>query len=105
MNDDEQKIPMPKHVLFYEPADDVLAKAPAHFPAHSERCDMFHERGSLLMVGTFGDPQQQGPMAVFTMREATEEFVSADPFVLNPPGENRDHGAHEVEHRVGPIVA
>jgi uncharacterized protein len=83
VNDDERKIPTPKHVLFYGPADDVLAKAPAHFPAHSERCDMFHERGSLLTVGTFGDPQQQGSMAVFTTREAAEEFVNADPFVLN----------------------
>ena len=26
-----------KHVLFYTSADDVLTKAPAHFPAHSAR--------------------------------------------------------------------
>lgn len=72
-----------KYVLFYEPADDVLSKAPAHFPAHSERLDEFHARGELMMVGTFGDPQTEGSMSIFTTREAAEEFVSGDPFVLN----------------------
>ena len=37
-----------KYVLFYESADDVLAKAPAHFPAHRERLGAFRERGTLL---------------------------------------------------------
>jgi uncharacterized protein len=80
---DEPQTPAPKHVLFYTSADEVLAKAPEHFPAHSARCDEFHARGSLLMVGTFGDPQREGSMAIFTTREAAEEFVSGDPFVLN----------------------
>jgi uncharacterized protein YciI len=35
------------------------------------------------MVGTFGDPQNEGSMAIFTSREAAEEFVKDDPFVLN----------------------
>jgi uncharacterized protein len=72
-----------KYVLLYESADDVLSKAPAHFAAHSERGQEFHERGSLLAYGPFGDPQQEGSMAVFTTREAAEEFVRGDPFVLN----------------------
>jgi uncharacterized protein len=72
-----------KYVLFYESADDVLSKAPPHFPAHSARCDEFHARGTLLMVGTFADPQEEGSMAIFTTREAAEEFVNGDPFVLN----------------------
>ena len=72
-----------KYVLLYESADDVLAKAPAHYPAHSERADDFHERGTLLMVGTFADPQREGAMAIFKTREAAEEFVAGDPFVLN----------------------
>ena len=74
---------MTKHVLFYESADDVLAKAPEHYPAHSARCDDFHARGSLLMVGTFADPEADGSMAIFASREAAEEFVRDDPFVLN----------------------
>ncbi|HWT22950.1 MAG TPA: YciI family protein [Solirubrobacteraceae bacterium] len=72
-----------KYLLFYTPVEDVLARAPAHFPAHRARLDEFHARGDLLMVGTFADPRE-GSMAVFTSREAAEEFVAGDPFV--------DHG-------------
>ena len=72
-----------RYVLLYESADNVHEKAPVHFPAHSERLQEFHGRGTLLQVGTFGDPQAQGSMAVFTSREAAEEFVAGDPFVLN----------------------
>ena len=71
------------HVVLYEPADDVLERAPEHFPAHSARIREFHERGELLMVGTFGDPQREGSMAIFPTREAAEEFVAGDPFVLH----------------------
>ncbi len=73
----------PKYVLLYESAPGVHEKAPVHFPAHSDRLQRFHGRGDLLMVGAFGDPQTEGSMAIFTSREAAEEFVSADPFVLN----------------------
>jgi uncharacterized protein YciI len=71
-----------KYVLLYTPAEDVLAKAPLHFPAHNARIDAFHGRGAILMVGTFGDPVSQGSMAIFPTREAAEEFVAGDPFVL-----------------------
>ncbi len=70
-------------VLLYESADNVLGKAPVHFPAHSDRLQQFHQDGRLLMVGTFGDPQNEGSMAIFTTREAAEEFIAEDPFVLN----------------------
>ena len=72
-----------KYVLLYESADDVLTHAPVHFGAHSARCDDFHARGTLLMVGTFSDPQREGSMAIFATREAAEEFVRGDPFVIN----------------------
>jgi uncharacterized protein YciI len=72
-----------KYVLLYESADDVLSKAPAHFPAHGERLNHFRGRGDLLEVGTFGDPQAEGSMAIFGSREAAEEFAREDPFVLN----------------------
>jgi uncharacterized protein len=51
--------------------------------AHSARLQEFHARGDLLMAGTFGDRQNEGSMAIFTSREAAEEFVKDDPFVLN----------------------
>lgn len=72
----------PKCVLRYESAPDVMEKAPAHFPAHSARCDEFEERGDLLMVGTFADPRD-GALAIFRSRAAAEEFVAGDPFVLH----------------------
>ena len=72
-----------RYVLFYESADDVLARAPEHFPAHKARLDEFHARGDLLIVGTFGDPQTQGSMSIFSSREAAEAFAAGDPFVLN----------------------
>ena len=72
-----------KYVVLYQSADDVASKAPPHFLAHTARLDEFAARGLLLMVGPFGDPQAQGSMAIFTTREAAEEFVAGDPFVLN----------------------
>ncbi len=72
-----------KYVMFYESAPDVASRAGPHFAAHVERLNEFHDRGVLLMVGTFGDPQNEGSMAVFTTREAVEEFVAGDPFVRN----------------------
>jgi hypothetical protein len=72
-----------KYVLVYESADDVMSKAPAHFPAHGARLRDFHARGTLLMTGPFANPQEQGSMSIFTTREAAEEFAAGDPFVLN----------------------
>jgi uncharacterized protein YciI len=70
-------------VVLYTSADDVITKAPVHFPAHTARIDEFRERGEVVMIGTFGDPQAQGSMAIFTSRAAAEAFVAGDPFVLN----------------------
>lgn len=72
-----------KYVLFYQSAPDVRSKAPLHFAAHSARWAEFQARGTLLMIGTFADPQAEGSMAVFTTREDAEEFATSDPFVLN----------------------
>jgi uncharacterized protein len=90
-----------KYVLMYESADDVFAKAPAHFEAHLARGNDVHERGSLLMYGPFGDPQQQGSMAVFTSREAAESFAEGDPFVLN--GVVRDWQIREWDEVFVPV--
>jgi uncharacterized protein YciI len=72
-----------KYVVFYESADDVASKAPAHFAAHTARYRQFVDNGTLLMIGTFAHPQDEGSMAVFTTREAAEEFAQGDPFVLH----------------------
>jgi uncharacterized protein YciI len=70
-----------KYVLFYESGENVAVKAPEHFPAHQRWLTEYHERGELLMVGTFADPQAQGSMAIFSTRDAAEAFVAGDPFV------------------------
>jgi uncharacterized protein YciI len=72
-----------KYVLLYESAEDVAEKAPTHSAAHSRHWQPFRERGELLMIGPFGDPQSQGAMAIFTTRESAEEFAQSDPFVVN----------------------
>ena len=74
---------MRKYVVLYESADDVATRAPAHFAAHREWFTGFHERGELLGIGIFGDPQSEGSMGVFASRAAAERFVADDPFVLN----------------------
>jgi uncharacterized protein YciI len=71
-----------KFVLFYTSAPDVAAKAGPVFAAHKAHYEQFLARGVLLLLGTFEDAQADGSMAVFSTREAAEEFAAADPFVL-----------------------
>src|SRR3974377_865150 len=71
-----------KFVLFYESAPNVAVNAPPLMAAHRARGAEFAEGGSLLMIGTFGDPQNEGSMSVFTSRAAAEAFAQGDPFVL-----------------------
>jgi uncharacterized protein YciI len=71
-----------KYVLSYEPGGpDMPAKARLHFPEHAASWDAFRRDGSLLLIGPFTDGS--GAMAVFTSREAAEEFARQDPFVLH----------------------
>jgi len=72
-----------KYVLFDESADDVQDKAALHFPEHRAHGQEFHQRGLLLAYGPFANPQEEGSMAVFTTREAAEDFARGDPFVSN----------------------
>ena len=72
-----------KYVLFYESADNLLEKARLHFPAHKAYWTKFLANGTLLMIGTFTNPQEEGAMGIFTTRKAAEEFAQNDPFVLN----------------------
>ena len=71
-----------KAVVFYESAPDVATRAPAYIAEHRARWAEFGRRGELLMIGPFANAQE-GAMGIFTTREAAEEFVRGDPFVLN----------------------
>jgi hypothetical protein len=72
-----------KYVVLYKSAPNLDVNAPQHLPAHVARWKQFQERGELLMIGTFSNPQDEGSMSIFTTREAAEAFVKEDPFVLH----------------------
>ena len=86
-----------KYVVLYESSDDVRSKAPIHFPAHRARWEEFRSRGELLLIGTFSD--LSGAMGVFSTREAAEEFVKGDPFVLH--GGVKAWHIHEWNEAIG----
>jgi uncharacterized protein YciI len=71
-----------KIVSFYETAEGAMPGLIANFPAHRARLDEFHARGVLIAAGPLGNPPE-GAMAIFTTREAAEEFIAGDPFVTN----------------------
>ena len=71
-----------KFVSFYEMAPEALSKVADYFPAHRARLDDFHTRGVILAAGPLGNPPE-GAMAIFTTREAAEDFIRGDPFVIN----------------------
>jgi uncharacterized protein len=52
------------------------------YPRHRAYLDEFAKGGQVWMIGTFGDPATQGSMAIFRSREAAEEFMKNDPFML-----------------------
>jgi uncharacterized protein len=72
-----------QYVLFYEAGENFPASAPEHFPAHKARFEEFMRRGVLLALGPFTDEPAGGALAIFTTREAAQEFAAGDPFVLN----------------------
>jgi len=72
-----------KAVVFYESGPDVAVRAPAYLAEHRARWAEFGRRGELLMIGPFANAQEDGAMGIFVTREAAEEFVRGDPFVLH----------------------
>ena len=70
-----------RYVLFYDVAEDSRSRAQLHFAEHRARWIEFQARGTLLLIGPFTEPVPGGAMAVFTTREAAEEFARSDPFV------------------------
>lgn len=71
-----------KYVMFYEPSAEDLAGAPAHLAAHRERLDQFQARGTLVMAGPLLDGSHRA-LGIFTTREAAEDFIQGDPFVVH----------------------
>jgi len=91
-----------KYIVTYDLADGAYDLAMQHYPAHRARLDEFHRRGVLLMVGTFAD-EPVGAMAVFTTREAADEFMADDPFLEH--GVVGSHRVREWDEVLQPEVA
>jgi len=72
----------PKFLIIYEATPDGLALAGQHLPGHIARLELFHGRGTLLMAGPVMDPSGRA-FGVFTSREAAEDFMREDPFLLH----------------------
>ena len=71
-----------KYFMTYEATPAGLAKAPLHIAAHIARLDEFRARGAMLMAGPVMDGSGRA-FGVFWSREAADEFIAGDPFVLH----------------------
>ena len=49
------------------------------YPRHKAVVNKYIAKGEVIGIGPFGD---RGNMAIFKNREAAEEFVKEDPFIL-----------------------
>jgi len=57
-----------------------MAAVMAVYPRHKAVVDVFVARGDVIGIGPFTD--KGGNMAIFRSREAAEQFVKEDPFML-----------------------
>ncbi|MEF2978174.1 YciI family protein [Subtercola sp. YIM 133946] len=69
------------YVTLYTADPAGFARVAEVYPRHRAYLDAFAEGGGLWLIGSFGDPEVEGSMAVFRTRDAAEEFVANDPFV------------------------
>jgi uncharacterized protein YciI len=69
----------------YTSFEEAMSKAPDLIATHKARTLELHNQGTILMAGAFLDNRGEAlsTMAVCSTREAAEEFVRGDPFVLN----------------------
>lgn len=68
--------------MYYETNVEKLPLAREQFPAHKARLDAFKANGTLLMAGPFLNPAN-GALGIFISKEAAEEFIKGDPFVVH----------------------
>jgi uncharacterized protein len=68
----------------YASFEDAKTNAADDLAAHIKRSQELHEKGTLLMSGAFIEKKDEplSTMAVLTSREAAEEYITGDPFVI-----------------------
>jgi uncharacterized protein YciI len=71
-------------ILFYDLADDYLARRAAYRSEHLALVRQAFERGELALAGALADPAD-GAVLVFrgTPPQAAEAFAKADPYVTH----------------------
>lgn len=73
---------MSYYLLFYDVVDGFADRRAAFRAAHLALANQAHERGDLLMAGSFGDPVDGAVLLFRTSDPSTpERFASVDPYV------------------------
>lgn len=70
-----------KYLVTFQRTPDADSLVAEHFPAHQDLFLSYHQRGLLLAIGPLHEPANGEALAVFTSRDAAEEFLASDPFV------------------------
>jgi uncharacterized protein len=70
-----------KAVVIGEGAGASMETIMSVYPRHKIIADKYIERGDVIGMGPFTD-NVRGNMAIFKTREAAEQFVKEDPFIL-----------------------
>ena len=75
---------MKHYLLFYEAADDYLARRAEFRSEHLDQAWKANERGELVLAGTLVDPTD-GAVLLFLSEspDVAKKFAEADPFVRN----------------------
>ncbi|MGC3945949.1 MAG: YciI family protein [Chryseolinea sp.] len=68
-----------KTVVIGESSGAPMEKIMEVYPRHKAIVDKYIQRGDVIGIGPFTD---RGNMAIFRTRNAAEEFVKEDPFIL-----------------------
>ena len=68
-----------KAVVIGESSGATMEVIMSVYPRHKLVADKYIEKGDVIGIGPFSD---RGNMAIFKTREAAEEWVKEDPFIL-----------------------
>lgn len=68
-----------KAVVIGEPSGATMGTIMSVYPRHKAVVDKYIEMGVVIGIGPFAN---RGNMAIFKTREAAEQFVKEDPFIL-----------------------
>jgi uncharacterized protein YciI len=77
-----------KAVVFYQRSAVSIEKIMEVYPRHKALADAFAKTGSVIAIGAFADIFENkaadaiSSMGIFRDRQAAEDFVKQDPFVL-----------------------